>query len=256
MICPKCGASVKEGAKFCSKCGASMTAMPPRGKKGGKGFLIVLAILVLAILGGGAVFLAGRRAEPSAGKTPQQKEERSEHVEERGTIDGEAETVETEATETEAQPETAAETAETQAAAEAYDTMYVVNCNEGITLRNAPSVTAAEICQISYGEAVTAGEGTTDGFCQVSYKGNTGYVLAAYLSGEPAEARPASRAMRVVNCKEYITLRTSPSTKAAEIRKIPLGERVFYIEPASNGFYKVAYMGDTGYALASYMEFE
>ena len=57
----------------------------------------------------------------------------------------------------------------------------------------------------------------------------------------------------VVNCRESITLRTSPSTSADEIRQIPLGAAVSFMENASNGFYKVAYMGNTGYALASYL---
>ena len=61
--------------------------------------------------------------------------------------------------------------------------------------------------------------------------------------------------MYVVNCNESITLRTEPSTKAAEICQIPLGAVVSYIEPAENGFYKVVYLGQTGYALASYLSF-
>ena len=59
--------------------------------------------------------------------------------------------------------------------------------------------------------------------------------------------------MYVVNCRESITLRTSPSTKASAIRQIPLGAAVSYIETSENGFYKVSYMGDTGYALSQYL---
>lgn len=59
--------------------------------------------------------------------------------------------------------------------------------------------------------------------------------------------------MYVVNCRESITLRTSPSTKASAIRQIPLGAAVSYIEISENGFYKVSYMGDTGYALSQYL---
>lgn len=64
------------------------------------------------------------------------------------------------------------------------------------------------------------------------------------------------KTMYVVNCKESITLRKSPSTKADEIRQIPLGAAVSYMEPSIDGFYKISYLGNTGYALASYLQFE
>lgn len=78
---------------------------------------------------------------------------------------------------------------------------------------------------------------------------------------QPQETLPPSTTVQaqvltnlyVVNCRESITLRTSPSTSAGEIRQIPLGAAVSFMENSSNGFYKVAYMGDTGYALASYL---
>ena len=62
--------------------------------------------------------------------------------------------------------------------------------------------------------------------------------------------------MYVVNCKKSITLRTKPSTQASAIRQIPLGASVSFIEGAENGFYKVIYLSDTGYALASYLSEE
>ena len=52
---------------------------------------------------------------------------------------------------------------------------------------------------------------------------------------------------------QKITLRVSDSTNAKEIRQIPLGAAVSFMENAANGFYKVSYNGSTGYALASYL---
>ena len=79
----------------------------------------------------------------------------------------------------------------------------------------------------------------------------------------PAPAPPATSTninvvdtYYVVNCKEYITLRDTPSTKGADLAHIPLGESVGYIENAGNGFYKVKYNGKYGYALASYLSSE
>nr|WP_317281901.1 SH3 domain-containing protein [uncultured Anaerotignum sp.] len=138
-----------------------------------------------------------------------------------------------------------------------YNTMYVVNCNESITLRTDPFTSASEICQIPLGEAVSYISSSENGFYQISYLGYTGYALASYLSQDaPSINDTLYPTMIVVNCNESITLRTSPSTSASEICQIPLGEAVSYIETAANGFYKITYLGKTGYALASYLEFE
>ena len=73
---------------------------------------------------------------------------------------------------------------------------------------------------------------------------------------DPGKKPPASQKatiMQVVNCKEWISLRTMPSTSADTITRIPLGERVVFAGPAENGFYQVTYQGNTGYALAEYL---
>lgn len=60
----------------------------------------------------------------------------------------------------------------------------------------------------------------------------------------------------VVNCREWITLRSYPSTEAASLAKIPLGdwvwiERNYY----NNGFYAAEYNGIRGYVLATYIKY-
>lgn len=60
----------------------------------------------------------------------------------------------------------------------------------------------------------------------------------------------------VVNCEEWISLRSQPSTSAAALDQIPYGAPVSYIGTAENGFYQVIYNGKTGYALASYLSTE
>lgn len=131
--------------------------------------------------------------------------------------------------------------------------LYVVNCKESITLREAPSTQAAELTQIPLYAAVEFIGAAENGFYQVVYNGMLGYALASYLDVyEPQVATGVT--CTVVNCNESITLRTSPSTNASEICQIPLGATVYYIEPA-NDFYLVNYNGETGYALASYLKF-
>lgn len=153
----------------------------------------------------------------------------------------------------------AVSTQKEQNAEVSYETYYVVNCQESITLRTSPSTSASEICQIPLGAAVSFVGGAQNGFYEIIYNGNQGFGLASYLSKQPpASTRSSEPSVNyetyyVVNCQESITLRTSPSTSASEICQIPLGAAVSYVGSASNGFYEVIYDGSRGYALASYL---
>ena len=58
----------------------------------------------------------------------------------------------------------------------------------------------------------------------------------------------------VVNCREWISLRSEPYTSASRLARIPLGARVAIFDAAPyNGFYVVEYNGIIGYALAEYI---
>lgn len=155
----------------------------------------------------------------------------------------------------ETQPQTAVVTQ-----AQVLTTLYVVNCNESITLRVSDSTNAKEIRQIPLGAAVSFMENAANGFYKVSYNGSTGYALASYLSVDPYNHYVASTTAstvwsgKVVRCNEYITLRRTPSTKGEEIIKIPLGSIVTVYSGADNGFYYIYYDGFEGYALAGYID--
>lgn len=140
-------------------------------------------------------------------------------------------------------------------------TLYVVNCNESITLRTADSTSAKEIRQIPLGAAVSFMDNASNGFYKVSYNGSTGYALASYLSVDPYDHYVASTTTadlswrgKVVRCNEFITLRKTPSTKGEELIKIPLGAIVTVYSGADNGFYYINYGGIEDYALASYID--
>lgn len=155
----------------------------------------------------------------------------------------------------ETQPQTVAVTQ-----AQVLTTLYVVNCNESITLRVSDSTNAKEIKQIPLGAAVSFMENAANGFYKISYNGSIGYALASYLSVDPYDHYVASTTAstvwsgKVVRCNEYITLRRTPSTKGEEITKIPLGAIVTVYSGADNGFYYIDYDGFEGYALAGYID--
>lgn len=129
-------------------------------------------------------------------------------------------------------------------------TYFVVNCRESITLRDAPSVNAAEITQIPLGQAVGFIENAGNGFYKINYDGLIGYALAQYLA---PSSQSSARYGTVVNCRESITLREYPSVKAAEIMQIPLGARIKYLGNTSSEFYRVEYRGQVGFALKAYI---
>ena len=159
-------------------------------------------------------------------------------------------------------------TAPVTTAANYSQTMFVSNCAESISLRESPSTEARALRQIPFGAPVTVLESAENDFYKVIYNGMTGYSLAAYLvSYQPSESerleRPAgstvssntSGTMYCVNCREYITLRSIPSTGGADLAHIPLGASVSYVGTAENGFYEVIYNGRRGYALAQYLSY-
>ena len=134
-------------------------------------------------------------------------------------------------------------------------TMYVVECNQSITLRDAPSVYANELAQIPLGQAVGFIENAGNGFYKINYDGLIGYALAEYLSADRSGVAGISGV--VVNCRISITLRDAPSVNAAELMQIPLGERVsVYPYDETEEFYCVQYRGVRGYVLKTYLRVE
>ena len=181
--------------------------------------------------------------------------EEESNIAERSAVQETVAEVTQSATLQETQPQTAVVTQ-----AQVLTTLYVVNCNESITLRVSDSTNAKEIRQIPLGAAVSFMENAANGFYKVSYNGSTGYALASYLSVDPYNHYVASTTAstvwsgKVVRCNEYITLRRTPSTKGEEITKIPLGAIVTVYSGADNGFYYIYYDGFEGYALAGYID--
>lgn len=60
--------------------------------------------------------------------------------------------------------------------------------------------------------------------------------------------------MRVIKCKEWVSLRVEPDSKSERITEVPLNATVFDCEEADNQFIRCTYNGQTGYILAEYLE--
>jgi len=133
-------------------------------------------------------------------------------------------------------------------------TYFVVNCQRSISLRSYPSTSANAITQIPLGQAVGYIEDAGNGFYKINYDGLVGYSLASYLSPSRGGGESYSgTTAQVVNCNEWISLRSYPSTQAPRLAKIPLGEYVTYMGAAEDGFVDIEYRGQRGFALRQYL---
>lgn len=137
---------------------------------------------------------------------------------------------------------------------ESVATMYVVQCKASITLRNAPSTNATEITQIPLYAGVDYYGTLDNGFAQVAYNGQVGYVLGSYLDYYEPQVYTGIKC-QIVNCKQSVTLRTSITAQDKEICQIPLGTIIDYIEEGANGYCLVNYNGIMGYVKQDYLLF-
>lgn len=79
-------------------------------------------------------------------------------------------------------------------------------------------------------------------------------IAAVFLVG--AQSRAEAYWGVVVNCREWISLRSYRSTEAPRICAIPLGEWVWiYSGSYSGGFLEAEYNGMHGYVLDAYIKF-
>ena len=128
--------------------------------------------------------------------------------------------------------------------------LYVVNCNEAINLRKAPSFESDIIMEIPLGEVVQViddFDARDTEFAHVTFKGREGWAPYEYLT-------PHATFLTVVNCQEYISLRTQPYFDAPVITTIPLGEQVRFVRAEPVNFYYVYYRGHLGYVNDRYLE--
>lgn len=134
-------------------------------------------------------------------------------------------------------------------------TLYIVNCEESVTLRAAPSSEAEALAQIPLGAAVTCYGDVENDFSEVEYQGMRGYVSSRYLGWNSAPAvveDAAGETMYVVNCTQYVNLRAQPNTSSEILAQVPLGAAVTAYE-SDGSFHRVLYAGMEGYVASEYL---
>lgn len=133
--------------------------------------------------------------------------------------------------------------------------LRVVNCQDWVTLRSGPSTSASSICKVPLG-AVVEGYYYNTEFTECYYNGNWGYILSTYLAGSYSNSAAGYSdylgKKTVVNCNEFVTLRSSPSTSASPVTRVAKGQVVdaYYYNSEFSYCY---YNGMSGYILSYYL---
>ncbi len=83
-----------------------------------------------------------------------------------------------------------------------------------------------------------------------------GVLVSYYTDYDSRDFRGKADWFVVVNCSEWVSLRSAPTVHADALARIPLGTRVLVsdVDPR-NGFLPVQYGGMNGYVLAQYLRF-
>ena len=133
--------------------------------------------------------------------------------------------------------------------------MRVVKCSEWVSLRALPSTNSERLAKVYLGELVTDCSASYDGFIYCNYNGKSGYILYEYLSMTdfPAYAEVLPNQM-VVNCTDWVSLRSGPYESASRLRTVPLGAIVVACVREDPQYVSCEYQGIRGYILASYLK--
>ena len=135
---------------------------------------------------------------------------------------------------------------------ESANQLYIIGCDECVTLREFPDKSAKALSRVPLWESVENLGPAGNGFTMVAYNGKVGYILTEYLDFYEPQCYTGIT-LTVSDCQKSITLRTGPTTEHEEICQIPLGAVVDYIDEKRD-FYLVSYNGKKGYAMKKYLK--
>lgn len=114
-----------------------------------------------------------------------------------------------------------------------------------LNVRSGPGTSYSVIFQLSKGTTVTT-ISKTNGWYKITYNGKTGYVSSTYLTVTESTGTKGTVTASVLN------IRSGPGTSYSVLFQLSSGTSVTVVSK-SNGWYKINYNGNTGYASASYI---
>ena len=135
-------------------------------------------------------------------------------------------------------------------------TLRVVNCQSWVSLREYANKNSYRVATVPLGATVEAYYYNSE-YTECYYKGMHGYIMSTYLSNGTSGSTSSSSSSYlgkkyIVNCNEFVTLRSYASTGAPAVTRVARGQQVdaYYY----NGtFCRCYYNGLEGYILSSYL---
>lgn len=118
---------------------------------------------------------------------------------------------------------------------------------DGVNFRSGPSTDDAVITELSK-DAQLAVISVADGWCQVTWNGQEGYVSGTYVAVDGIPLKDP----RGVITGNYVNVRTGPSTESGILTKVSTGTMVDLVS-LSDGWYAVKYNGTDGFISADYV---
>ena len=115
----------------------------------------------------------------------------------------------------------------------------------GVNFRVSPSTDAQAITQLARYTDITVVEPRDDGWCQIGFGGQTGYVKSDYVS---VNGIPLVDPKGIIT-GDCVNLRATPSTDGAIVTKLSYGETVDLVS-LDDGWYSISYNGTPGFVSA------
>lgn len=128
---------------------------------------------------------------------------------------------------------------------------------ETVNLRNLPAQEADVIDMIPRDTAIEVTGRASNGFVEVLYNGQNGWVNGQYIAGEMQAmmAVPTTQSgVLVAHAISNIQLMADPTADGSVIMSIPSGGELIATGNASNGYLEVTYQGTLGWADAAYVQ--
>lgn len=147
---------------------------------------------------------------------------------------------------TESSEDEPATPAETPAETEETATTATIGGNK-VNFRTGPSTSFDVITKLSEGTEVEL-VSTENGWCEIVYDGQTGYVSADYVCVD-GKALQNARGIVIGSC---VNVRSGPSTDHSIVTKVYAGTIVDLLDEEGN-WYSISYDGKTGYISADYV---
>ena len=122
-----------------------------------------------------------------------------------------------------------------------------------VNLRKKGSTDSKVLDTVKKGAKLTMYGNSKDGWCKVSYKGQTGYVMKKYVVFDKAELEKAEEKTRTMYAKTAVNLRKKSSTDSKVLRTVKKGAKLTMYGNSKDGWCKVSYKGDTGYVRREYI---